>query len=227
METIRSIILRLDQRRKFFRSLSRATRILDVGCGRGKNAQEIHSLYPSLEIHGLDLIEPSLVPAFIRYEQVDVDEQPLPYADSSFDAVLLAHVLEHLGNPLLLGRETHRVLRPGGQVYIETPNWTSMFIPSFAFRREQLQTINFFDDHTHRRVWSKQGIYEYLRLCCGLQVERVGTVRNWLRLPIDPLIIIAGIFVPNRGNVASAIWNLTGWRIYGIGRKLIDLEGKQ
>jgi SAM-dependent methyltransferase len=202
-------------------------RILDIGCGNGKNAKEIHSLYPSLEIYGLDLIEPSHVPSFIRYERVDIDKQPLPYADSSFDAVVLAHVLEHLVNPLLLGPEIHRILRPGGRVYSETPNWTSMFIPSFAFGREQLQTINFFDDHTHRRAYSKQGIYEYLRLCCDIRVERVGTVRNWLRLPIDPLIIIAGIFVPNRGNVASAIWNLTGWRIFGIGRKADQPEGKQ
>jgi 2-polyprenyl-3-methyl-5-hydroxy-6-metoxy-1,4-benzoquinol methylase len=226
MESIKRMILRFDQRRRFFRSLAGATRLLDVGCGKGKNASEIHSMFPTLEIHGVDRIHPSMVPAFVQFKQVDVDKQPLPYPDSSFDAVVLAHVLEHLEKPLLLGPEIHRILRPEGRVYIETPNWTSLFIPSFAVRREQLQTINFFDDHTHRKAWSKQGIYEYLTLCCGLQAERVGTVRNWLRLPVDPLVILAGVFAPNRGIVASAIWNLTSWRIYGVGRKSTRTESK-
>jgi SAM-dependent methyltransferase len=226
MRELKKFILQFDQRRKFFRSLSTISELLDIGCGVGKNASELHVLYPSLQIHGIDIIDRSAVPDFMRYTQLNFEGKPLPYADSSFDAIVLAHVLEHLDHPLLLGPELCRVLRPGGVLYVETPNWTSVLIPSFGRKRNQFQTLNFYDDHTHRKPWSKQGIYEYLTLCCGLSVENVGTVRNWLRMPFDVLLVLWCALFPHRGVMASAIWNLTGWRIYGIGRKPTEAEKK-
>lgn len=220
MSSIKDRILRFDQRRKYFRSLSTSVRILDIGCGCGKNAQEVHALHPGIEIHGVDLLDDANIPPFIKYRKVDLEEEQLPYADETFDGIILAHVLEHLSKPRRLGPELHRVLKTGGSIYVETPNWTSILIPSLAIDRSQLNTINFFDDHTHSKPWSKQGIYEFLALCCNLQVQRVGTVRNWLRIPLDPFLIIFSTIFPNRGVVASALWNLTGWRIFGIAKKL-------
>ena len=219
LESLKFFILRFDRRRRFFRTLAPAQRILDIGCGTGKNVTEIQRLFPSLEFHGVDLLQDSQVPPFVQYKRVDLEEGALPYPDEYFDAILVVHVLEHLHHPLRLGSEIHRVLKKGGRVYVETPNWISLFIPSLAVDRSQMQTINFFDDHTHVKPWSRQGLYAYLGACCHLEVEKVGTVRNWLRLPGDPFVILAGLVIPNRGNVASAIWNLTGWRIYGIGKK--------
>lgn len=49
-------------------------------------------------------------------DAVQGDVEALPFADASFDVVLAAHVIEHLGRPLRAMAEIDRVLRPGGRV---------------------------------------------------------------------------------------------------------------
>ena len=46
------------------------------------------------------------------------DGRSLPYADASFDLVLLAYVLHHAGDPERVLSETYRVLKPGGRVAV-------------------------------------------------------------------------------------------------------------
>lgn len=219
VDSVKKYILRFDARREFFRSLNTTRCLLDIGCGTGKNSTEIKNLYPEIEFHGIDMRSEKDIPGFINYKIVDLDKSDLPYPDEKFDTIIVAHVLEHLNFPLRLGPEISRLLKKGGKVYIETPNWTSLFVPSLGFKREQLNTLNFYDDHTHVKPWSKQGIFSFLQAGCNLQVKKVGTVRNLLRLPLDPIVIIWGILSGNRNIIVSAIWNLYGWRIYGIGKK--------
>jgi SAM-dependent methyltransferase len=45
----------------------------------------------------------------------------LPVGDASFDAVLSTQVLEHVAEPSLVLSELHRVLRPGGRLYLTVP----------------------------------------------------------------------------------------------------------
>jgi len=210
---------RFDARRKFFRRLQQARKVLDLGCGTGNNCLELRELYPQLEMYGVDLMEKSAAPDFLAYTQLDLDRCALPYPDNFFDAILLTHVIEHLRFPLSLGDEINRVLKPGGKIYVEAPNWTTMFVPSFGYKRKQHSPFNFFDDPTHLKPWSKHGLFEFLYSSCRLQVEKVGAVRSWLRLPLDPLIIVWGLISGKRGFVISSFWNLYGWSIFAIGVK--------
>jgi SAM-dependent methyltransferase len=219
IQKMKKIIQSFEFRMRFYRSIPENARLLDIGCGDGQNGNVIRSMHPDLEIFGVDIIEEKQAPPFYSYKRVDLETDMLPYPDNSFERIIFRHVIEHLNSPLRLGPEIYRVLRPGGKIYIEAPNWTSMFVPSFGFRRSQHGPFNFYDDPTHIRPWSRQSIYEFLSQSCNLNVERTGSLRNWVRLPFDPLIILVGFITARRSIIASSLWNLYGWCIYGVGRK--------
>ena len=61
--------------------------------------------------------------AFRRVRYLDIT-RPFPFRDSSVDAVLASHVLEHLTRQEAADcvREIHRVLRPGGVLRVAVPD---------------------------------------------------------------------------------------------------------
>jgi len=57
------------------------------------------------------------------YDAFNLESEAFPYADESFDFVIFAEIIEHLLNdPCKVLREIHRILRPGGQLILTTPN---------------------------------------------------------------------------------------------------------
>jgi len=56
-----------------------------------------------------------------RLTQFIADAHRIPLADASVDGVIIQAVLEHVLDPWRVVAEIHRVLRPGGVVYSETP----------------------------------------------------------------------------------------------------------
>ena len=57
------------------------------------------------------------------FHNVDVEAEPLPFADDTFDVVLLCEVLEHfIADPLQALCHIKEVLKPGGHLILTTPN---------------------------------------------------------------------------------------------------------
>jgi SAM-dependent methyltransferase/uncharacterized protein YbaR (Trm112 family) len=67
----------------------------------------------------IDVIESDA--SFGPRTQLICDAHSIPFADGSLDGVVVQAVLEHVVDPARCVAEIHRVLRPGGVVYSETP----------------------------------------------------------------------------------------------------------
>lgn len=100
-------------------------RLLEIGCGAGKQLELIEGL--GWQAEGVDA-DPVVVAAARRkgltVKQGYVYEQG--YADNSFDAIILNHVIEHVYELDRFLAELHRILKPGGRLVVLTPNIESM-----------------------------------------------------------------------------------------------------
>lgn len=101
--------------------LDQTSKILDCGVGTGAfSLALLDSVDQTVQVSGIDISTPMLTHARQNLEHrcptLDLrwgDIRHLPFADESFDAVIFAHVLEHLTDPVSALCELLRVLKPG------------------------------------------------------------------------------------------------------------------
>lgn len=94
-------------------------RVLDIGCGIGTYVEKLSEV--SGEAYGVDIDATRVKSGKTNGLSVAVSER-LPFANGSFDVVLLNEVIEHVQDDAETLREACRVLRPGGHVVIYAPN---------------------------------------------------------------------------------------------------------
>jgi SAM-dependent methyltransferase len=96
--------------------------VLDIGCGLGMYVRAFRRFTD--ETVGIDIDAPRVREGRrlgVETLMLAVGEA-LPFADASFDAVVLNEVIEHVQDDAATLREACRVLRPGGSVVIYAPN---------------------------------------------------------------------------------------------------------
>lgn len=116
--------------------LPRGGRVLEVGCGFGRNLAGLATISGAV-ITGCDVSEEELHKARERVRALSTEEQKritlvaqapdhLPFPDGLFDMVILWQVLEHVFGRTekeKLLHECARVVMGGGYILIETPNF--------------------------------------------------------------------------------------------------------
>jgi len=98
--------------------------VLDCGCGMGvymmmmRRLRDVNIVGVDGDVGRLEWAEREGVDA--RLSRVDIHR--LPFADNSFDKVLMSEVLEHLSDDRKAMREVFRVLKPGGTLALSVPH---------------------------------------------------------------------------------------------------------
>ena len=97
---------------------------LDIGCGAGTYTRMLHA--QGLDVLGIDYSAPSLQKARERSDVaipwLAADIHHLPLADASAEGVLCFGVMQALSGPEPALTEIHRVLKPGGEVWVDALN---------------------------------------------------------------------------------------------------------
>lgn len=101
-------------------------RILDIGSGEGPAKQFIDRLAGKAEWTAIEINEKRAAQCeALGYGQVvrqlDLEKEPLPFADGNFDVVIASHVLEHLETADRALADWMRVVRPGGALLLGVP----------------------------------------------------------------------------------------------------------
>lgn len=96
--------------------------VLDAGCGTGWFSQKAKEL--GAKVVSLDISERLLLETAIKCDSLLVagDVQRLPMPSDIFDLAISSEVVEHTRSPEASVRELIRVLRPGGVLFLTTPN---------------------------------------------------------------------------------------------------------
>lgn len=103
-------------------------KVLVVGSSvKGEGMEPLFSA-PELELVETDV-------AFGADVSTICDAHNLPFADNSFDGVVIQAVLEHVVDPYRCVAEVHRVLKPAGVVYSETPFMQQVHLGRYDFTR--------------------------------------------------------------------------------------------
>ena len=110
--------------------IKRDVSVLDFGCGDLLFARELKQNFPDVSVTGVDVVDFGYRYKGVKYAQYN--GVTLPFANTSFDAVISWHVLHHTDEPFNLLKECMRVAK--SRVFIVEPTYRGKWdIPGMRF----------------------------------------------------------------------------------------------
>lgn len=162
-------------------------KILDVGCGKGVFVKQ--ALHQDFVAYGIDISQEDIA---IGHNTLDLqqhiflgDLSTYHFSNESFEAITYIHCLEHIKDISSELNLAYKLLKPGGYLYIELPNFYSLW--------RLLLTNRWYGLAPYGHVWqfSKQALVSFLKKS-NFSVVKIITRRN---LHHDVKLTIRGLMV--------------------------------
>ncbi len=163
--------------------------ILEVACGRGGFVCELASA--GAQVTGCDFSAAALRVGRDKLRKlqsvaavaslVQGDAQKLAFANESFDVVVSCETIEHVPDPWAALKEMHRVTRPGGRLFLTTPNYSN-FMGLYELYARVRHPGRKDDQPFDRRQWFPQ-IRDYVRSGGWAITHSDGTVHQFPFIP--------------------------------------------
>ncbi|MEG1538013.1 MAG: class I SAM-dependent methyltransferase, partial [Clostridiales bacterium] len=129
-DTIRLFLLQYSQEEMFLDK-----NVLDMGCGAaGKSLYYLKC--GAKKVTGVDIVEHYRDEALALAEKLGLTDRfsfvvasafALPFANQSFDTIIMNDFMEHVSNPTAALQEALRLLTPGGRIFINFPPYYHPF----------------------------------------------------------------------------------------------------
>lgn len=162
-------------------------RVLDAACGAAPGLRFFHAA--GYTVCGSDIADAALRAARrvlpdVPLVRADLDG-PQPFADGTFDLIVLREAIEHVQDGETTLKECRRLLRPGGCVAITTPNRWDARRPLFRARGRVWSGDA---DPTHTHLYDPPELRATLR--------RAGFARARVRTGYKPVARLGGRRLP-------------------------------
>lgn len=115
-----------------FHSRKGSGRLLDVGCNEGRGLEIMRA--NGYTCYGLELNSVAAEVARTKGFQIESEMIENHQPGEPYDVVVLSNVIEHSTDPGGMLDDIHRVLNPGGEVWLSVPNSRSIFRSIFRKR---------------------------------------------------------------------------------------------
>jgi len=133
-------------------------KVLEIGCGSGYGTKLISKYFQPKEIYGIDMDDKMIrlakrnkIPNAI-FDVGDVTN--LKFNNNSFDGIFIFLVLHHVPNWMRAVDEIYRVLKKGGQVFIEDASLETYSTP-FG------KVIKALTDHPYNSMYKFKELFDY------------------------------------------------------------------
>jgi SAM-dependent methyltransferase len=98
----------------------------------------------------------------------DAGKAPWPFPDASFDIILASDIIEHVKETDVFLNEVARLLKPGGEFFISTPNYASLFCIIKVLRGKMFHNplgrdIDKYCFREHLRFFTHKDLVPYLQ----------------------------------------------------------------